>query len=69
MSNEFIQNTNLLFFGHSNAGKTSIIRLMKLKLFSMLLDKSRNTLRTINNNSKCLTILIPPCKLFNEYLK
>ncbi|KAL4089847.1 hypothetical protein QTP88_024802 [Uroleucon formosanum] len=50
ISHEYIQNTNLLFFGHSNAGKSSIIRLMKLGLFSMLLDKSRNTLRTINTN-------------------
>ncbi|XP_025421545.1 death-associated protein kinase dapk-1-like isoform X2 [Sipha flava] len=50
IKNEYIQNTNLLFFGHSNAGKSSIIRLMKLGLFSILLDKSRNTLRTINNN-------------------
>lgn len=50
LSHEYIQNTNLLFFGHSNAGKSSIIRLMKLGLFSMLLDKSRNTLRTINTN-------------------
>ncbi|XP_060849352.1 death-associated protein kinase 1-like isoform X2 [Rhopalosiphum padi] len=50
VSHDYIQNTNLLFFGHSNAGKSSIIRLMKLGLFSMLLDKSRNTLRTINTN-------------------
>ncbi|CAH1736861.1 unnamed protein product [Aphis gossypii] len=50
ISHDYIQNINLLFFGHSNAGKSSIIRLMKLGLFSMLLDKSRNTLRTINTN-------------------
>ncbi|XP_025203710.1 death-associated protein kinase 1-like isoform X2 [Melanaphis sacchari] len=50
VSHDYIQNTNLLFFGHSNAGKSSIIRLMKLGLFSILLDKSRNTLRTINTN-------------------
>lgn len=54
LSNEYIQNSNLLFFGHCGAGKSSIIRLMKLGLFSMLLDKSRNTLRTINNNRKCI---------------
>lgn len=56
VSNEYIQNTNLLFFGHSNAGKSSIIRLMKLGLFSILLDKSRNTLRTINSNSNIMHI-------------
>lgn len=50
ISHDYIQNINLLFFGHSNAGKSSIIRLMKLGLFSMLLDKSRNTLRTMNTN-------------------
>ncbi|XP_050423467.1 death-associated protein kinase 1-like [Adelges cooleyi] len=55
ISDELVQNTNILLFGQSGAGKSSIIKLMKLGLFSMLLGKSRNTLRTINNNRTFLS--------------